>query len=89
MTLEGPVGMHNNVHSLGVLHLSRLGVGGIAMALCAGQHCLLSIKGFYTAVKSPRIEEFNIFLANNGLLKTHLQVVQTPSGNSGESEWRL
>ena len=30
MMLEGPVGMHNNVHSLGVLRLSCLGVGGIA-----------------------------------------------------------
>ena len=28
--LEGPVGMHNNVYSLGVLRLSCLGVGGIA-----------------------------------------------------------
>ena len=32
MMLEGPVGMHNNVHSLGVLCLSHLGVGGIATA---------------------------------------------------------
>ena len=39
MMLEGPVGMHNNVHSLGVLCLSHLGVGGIVMALCLCPSC--------------------------------------------------
>ena len=34
MTLEWPVGVYNNVHGLGVLHSSHLGVGKIALALC-------------------------------------------------------
>ena len=65
MTLEWPVGVYNNVHGLGVLHSSHLGIGKIALALCnicpligAGQHCLLSMQGPYTAVKKSRFEGF-------------------------------
>ena len=39
MTLEGHVGVCNNVHGLGVLCSSRLGVGEIVTALCICPSC--------------------------------------------------
>ena len=47
MMLEGPVGMHNNVHSLGVLRLSYLGVGGIATVLCVCPLCWATLLAKY------------------------------------------
>ena len=47
ITLEGPVGMHNNVYSLGALRLSRLGVGGIATALCICPSCWATLLAKY------------------------------------------
>ena len=47
MSLEGPVGLHNNIHGLSVLHSSHLGVGGIVTALCICPLCWTTLLARY------------------------------------------
>ena len=87
MMLEGPVGMHNNVHSLGVLCLSHLGVGGIATVhpLC---WTTLLTKYEDTAVKNPRIarSSWQIMVCSKHICKWCKHQVETLESLSGDSK---
>ena len=47
MMLEGPVGVYNNIHGLGMLHPSCLGIGKIALALCICPWCRTTLLAKY------------------------------------------
>jgi len=87
MMLEGPVGMHNNVHSLGVLRSSCLAVGGIVTA--HPSWWTTSMKGLYTAAKNPKIEElqdWQIMVCSKPICKWCKHQVETLESLSGDSK---